>query len=270
MSRRIPTPAMPKPQLDYETLRDVIDLSLWAGQMMLQNGAESARVEETVHRLGTALGANWLDILVSPNAILVTTISGEEFRTKIRRVISMGVNMNIVTEIRTLVHQVERGQIDRAGTREVLTRLSLLKPQYNRWTVVVMIGLGCAAFSRLFGGDWPVFVVTFVAASIAQFVRQELQRHHFNSLIVVVVTSFVASLIAGLASLFKLSPHPQTALIASVILLVPGIHLVNSMRDLIAGHLVTGIVRGMVGGMVSLGIALGLITAMRLLGISGL
>ncbi len=267
---RIPTPVMPKPPLDYETLRDVIDLALWSGQLLLQNGAESARVEETVHRLGTALGAHWMDILVSPNAILVTTTSGQEFRTKIRRVVSMGVNMQIIAEIRTLVHQVERGQIDRAGTRETLTRLSQLKSQYNRWTVVVMIGLGCAAFSRLFGGDWPVFIVTFFAAGIAQFVRQELQRRHFNSLIVVVVTAFVAALVGGLATVLKLSPQPQTALIASVILLVPGIHLVNAMRDLIAGHLVTGIVRGVVGGMVSLGIALGLVLAMRLLGVNGL
>ena len=30
-----------KPPLDYETLRDVIDLALWAGQLLLQNGAES-------------------------------------------------------------------------------------------------------------------------------------------------------------------------------------------------------------------------------------
>jgi uncharacterized membrane protein YjjP (DUF1212 family) len=267
---RIPVPILPKPPLDHETLRDVIDLALWAGQLLLQNGAESARVEETVHRLGTALGAHWMDILVSPNAILVTTISDQEFRTKIRRVVSMGVNMQIVTEVRTLVHQVERGQIDRVGTRVTLTRLGHLKPQYSRWMVVVMIGLGCAAFSRLFGGDWPVFFVTFFAAGIAQFVRQELQRRYFNSLIVVVVTSFIASLIAGLASVYKLSPQPQFALIASVILLVPGIHLVNAMRDLIAGHLVTGIVRGVVGGMVSLGIALGLVMAMRLLGVSGL
>lgn len=267
---RIPVPKGPKPELDHETLRDVIDLALWAGQLLLQNGAESARVEETVHRLGTALGAHWMDILVSPNAILVTTISGQEFRTKIRRVVAIGVNMQIVHEIRALVHQVERGQMDRADTRETLVRLSHLTPQYNRWLVVVMIGLGCAAFSRLFGADWPVFVVTFFAAGTAQFVRQELQRGYFNSLIVVVVTSFVASLIGGTAYLFKLSPQPQLALISSVILLVPGIHLVNAMRDLIAGHLVTGIVRGMVGGMVSLGIALGLVMAMRLLGVNGL
>ncbi|MCA0454101.1 MAG: threonine/serine exporter family protein [Chloroflexi bacterium] len=259
-----------KPELDYETLRDIIDLALWAGQLLLQNGAETARVEESVHRLGTALGAHWMDILVSPNAIMVTTTSGQEFRTKIRRVVAMGVNMQILAEVRTLVHQAERGQIDRAGTRERLTRLSRLKPQYNRWTVVVLVGLGCAAFSRLFGGDWPVFLVTFAAASVAQFVRQELQRRHFNSLIVVVVTSFFASLIGSSATFYNLSPQPQTAMIASVILLVPGIHLVNAMRDLVSGHLVTGMVRGVVGGMVSLGIALGLVMAMRLVGISGL
>ncbi len=267
---RIPPPILPKPPLDHETLRDVIDLALWSGQLLLQNGAESARVEETVHRMGTALGAHWMDILVSPNAILVTTTSDLEFRTKIRRVVAMGVNMQIVAEVRALVHQVERGQIDRAGTRVELMRLSHLKPQYNRWLVVTAIGLGCAAFSRLFGGDWAVFAVTFFAAAVAMWVRQELQRRNFNSLIVVVVTSFVASLIASSATLYKLSPQPQTALIASVILLVPGIHLVNAMRDLVAGHLVTGIVRGMVGGMVSLGIALGLVLAIRLVGISGL
>ena len=105
-----------------------------------------------------------------------------------RRVLTMGVNMQIVDEVRKLVHQVERGQVDRTGTRETLLRLSNLKSQYSRWTVIVMVGLGCAAFSRLFGGDWPVFLVTFFAAGIAQFVRQELQRRHFNSLIVVVVT----------------------------------------------------------------------------------
>src|ERR1041385_2403291 len=149
---RTPDPISPKPPLDHETLRDVIDLALWAGQLLLQNGAESARVEETVYRVGTALGAHGMEILVSPNAIMVTTISDQEFRTKIRRVVTMGVNMQIVAEVRTLVHQVERGQLDRTDTRGALTQLSLLKPQYSRWTIIIMVGLGCAAFSRLFGG----------------------------------------------------------------------------------------------------------------------
>ena len=88
--------------LTYTELRDVIDLSLWAGQMLLQHGASSQRVEETIHHLGTGLGCDWMDILISPNAIIVTTSSGQEFRTKLQRVVRLGVNMWVVTAVTDL------------------------------------------------------------------------------------------------------------------------------------------------------------------------
>ncbi|MEO8606900.1 MAG: threonine/serine exporter family protein [Chloroflexota bacterium] len=259
-----------KPPLEREALRDVIDLSLWAGQLLLQHGAESARIEETVHRLGTGLGADWMDILVSPNAIVATTISGQEFRTKIRRIVAIGVNMQIIAEVNELSRKVTEGKLDRFQVREEIERIDHLPKQYNRWVVVAMVGLACAAFSRMLGGDWPVFFVTLVAASVAMWVRQELNRLYFNSLLVVVGTAFVAGVIASTAIIMKWGAQSQTALAASVLLLVPGVPLINCADDFIKGHLVVGTVRGITGGLVSLGIALGLLLAIRLMGVSGL
>ena len=259
-----------KPPLEREALRDVIDLSLWAGQLLLQHGAESARIEETVHHLGTGLGADWMDILVSPNAIAATTISGGEFRTKIRRVVAIGVNMQIIAEVNDLSRKVSAGALDRFQVRAEMERIDKLPRQYNRWVIVGMVGLACAAFSRMLGGDWPVFFVTLAAASVAMWVRQELTRRYFNSLLVVVGTAFVAGVVASSASIMKWGAQPQTALAASVLLLVPGVALINCADDLIQGHLVVGIIRGITGGMVCLGIALGLLLAIRLMGVSGL
>lgn len=259
-----------KPPLDHETLRDVIDLSLWAGQMLLQHGADTDRVERVVHVIGTSLGAAWLDILVSPNALIVTTISGEEFRTKVRRVVTLGVNLSVVCAINDLSYRVSSGELDRVGARAELLRISSLRHGYNRWVVVGVVGLACAGLSRLIGGDEMVFLVTLVASSVAMFVRQQMSRQHFNAFIVVVVTAFVAGLIASSAAVFRLSPQPQIALAASVLLLVPGVHLVNSLRDMIHGHMVTGFVRGFTGAVISMCIALGLLLAMQLMGVSGL
>lgn len=256
-----------KPPLHYEELREVITLSLWAGQLLLQHGAESQRVEETVHRLGTGMGCDWMDILVSTNALTVTTISGGEFRTKIRRVPVLGVNMTIVDEVNTLSRRVTAGELSRSQIRAELKRISTTPPRYNRWLVVAMVGLACASFSRLFDGDWPAFGVTLVSASVAMVVRQELTRRHFNALMVVVMTAFVAGLLASSATLFEWSAQPQTTLIASVLLLVPGVPLINGVEDLIKGHLVTGMARGMLGLLVSAGIALGLLVAMLLVGV---
>ena len=61
------------PPLPREELRDVIDLALWSGQLLLQYGAEARRVEETVHRLGTALG--WLSIYAGVAWILLIVIA---------------------------------------------------------------------------------------------------------------------------------------------------------------------------------------------------
>lgn len=262
--------AASKPPLDRDTLRDVIDLALWAGQLVMQHGAESQRVERTVHRVGTALGCDWMDVLVSPNAIIATTTSGGEFRTKVRRVVHFSVNMDRVTEISHLTHRIQRGEMDRFQVRAELERISTAAPQYNRWVVVALVGLACGAFSRLFGGDWPVFAVTTAAAAGAMFVRQELVRHHFNTLLVTIVTAFTAGLIASLATVLAVSPRPQIALAAAVLLLVPGVPLINAAQDMIKGHTVVGLVRGVTGVLISLSIALGLLLAMRLMGVSGL
>jgi uncharacterized membrane protein YjjP (DUF1212 family) len=68
--------------------------------------------------------------------------------------------------------------------------------------------------------------------------------------------------------LFNLSNQPETALAAAVLLLVPGVPLINAAQDLIRGHLVTGITRGVTGLLISLAIALGLLLAISLTGVT--
>lgn len=256
-----------KTPLDREALRDVIDLALWAGQLLLQHGAESEQIEQTIHRLGTALGCDWMDILVSPNVIAVTTISGEEFRTKIRRVIGLTVNLTIVSAINRLTRRVQNGELDRFGVRTELVRISQIKSHYNRWLVVAWVGLACAAFARLFGADWGAFAGTFVAASVAMIVRQELTRRHYNVFLIVIATAIVAGLLASAAVRLGGTATPRAVLAASVLLLVPGVPLINAAEDLIKGHMVTGIVRGITGLLYSFAIALGLLLAIQMMGV---
>jgi uncharacterized membrane protein YjjP (DUF1212 family) len=262
------TLAQEKRPLEYETLRDVIDLALWAGQLLMQSGAESQQVEETVHRLGTGLGCDWLDIFVSPNALVITAISNGEFRTKVRRVVNIGVNLLILVEVNTLVTRVLAGDLNRHQLRSELERVSQSPPHYHRWTVALMVGVACASFSRLFGGDWIIFGITFVAAAIAMLLRQALQKQQLNPFLTVIITAFVASSIASVTSL--LHRQPQIALVSTVLLLIPGVPLINSVQDLLKGYMITGIARGVTGGVIAACIALGLLLAMSLLRVSGI
>ena len=257
-----------KNPLDSDALRDVVELALWAGQLLLHGGAQSLRIERTVHVLGTALGASWLDILVLPEGLVVTTSSGDEFRTRARRVTALGVNFALLDAIDELTRRVTSGELDRVSLRTELERQSRVAPIYSRWQVVFVVGLACAAFSRLFGGDWAAFVATLVSAACAMFVRQTLGKRRLNTFLVVMVTAFVAGLVPCAAHLLQLLPAPEVALASSVLLLVPGVHLINSARDILRGFLVTGTARGVLGLGTTLCIAIGLLVALKTCGVS--
>jgi uncharacterized membrane protein YjjP (DUF1212 family) len=227
-------------------------------------------VEETLHRLGTALGCQGLDVFVSASTIGITTFSGDEFRTRIRRVGRTGVNFTIVSAVNRLSRRVERGELNQETVHSELERISRISSHYPRWLVVGAVGLACAAFSRLFGADWPAFGITLAAAAAAMFVRQELTKRHFNVYVMVAATAFVAGSIAGGAARFGWSGTPSLALAASVLLLVPGVPLINSAEDLISGHTITGLARGFFGALISLTIAVGLLLAIELTGGNGL
>lgn len=260
--------AKTSPALDRRELAEVVDLALWAGTLLMHSGAESDRVEETVHRIGTALGGNWLDILVSPNVLIITTSSVDgEFRTKVRRVSSMGVRLDIVDAINDLSRRIERDHLDPAHVRTELERIARLQP-YNRWFVAFMVGAACAALSWLVGGDLTVLLVTFIASTVAQIVRQQLHRHHFNQFLTAVATAAVATGIASTAVIWDLTPRAQVAISSSVLLLVPGVHLINAAEDIIKGHMLTGLTRGVIGAIITLAIAIGITLVIGLLQVS--
>ncbi len=261
-------PGNGKRPLSHAELTDIIDLCLWAGQMLLQYGANSFRVEESVHRFGTGLGCDWLDIIVRTESITVTASSGAEFRTKTRRVIGLGVNMARMTTINTVSREVERGEIDRFEVRQKLQAISQSSGNYNRWVTVGMVGVACGAFSQLFGGDWRILLITFTAASVAMFVRQEMHKRQFNPFIITAVCAAVAGLIASISALLHFGAAPEAAMTACVLLLVPGVPLINATHDFLRGYMSNGITRGVLGLIISMCIALGLMVALLLTGVS--
>lgn len=257
-----------RPVLEAEALRDAMALSVWAGQMLLQHGADTQRVEKTIHHIGTGLGADWMDILVTPDSIVASTINNNEFRTKVRRAPTRGVNLAVIDAINRASHDVTDGIIDRHGLRQQLREIDIMPAEYNRWLVVLGVGLACASISRFFGGDAIAFLITFVAATLGIITRQELAKRHFNLIVMTIATAFVAASVSALAARLGIGSTPAAAISGSIILLVPGVPLINAAKDLISGYLLNGIARGVQGFIIVLGIAVGLTLAIWVMGVS--
>lgn len=250
-----------------EKQREISRLVAKAGQMLLQHGAESSLVSDVSRRLGIAVGADDVEISLSASSLVITTMIDDHCMTTARRAPDRGINMRAVTEIQRICIMSEKGLLD---CHEAAIKLDAISPErYNRWLVVVMIGLSCASFSRLAGGDWPVFMMTFFASSLGMIVRQEIGHRHFNPLLNFGITAFVTTLISSQAVIYNIGSTPFLAMASSVLMLVPGFPLINAVADMVKGYVNMGIARWTFATLLTLSTSIGIVGAMNLVGVWG-
>ncbi len=247
--------------------REVSRLVAQSGQMLLAHGAESTLVGDIMRRIGLASGMSEVEVALSANALVVTTVMDDHCITTTRSCVDRGINMRVITQIQRICIMMEKGILDPMMAQEKLDKIS--PERYNRWLVVVMIGLSCAAFSRLAGGDWAVFGMTALASALGMIVRQEIGHRHFNPLLNFGVTAFVTTLISAQAVIFNIGNLPTVVMASSVLMLVPGLPLINSVADMLKGHINMGIARFMMASLLTLATSLGIVAAMSLSGIWG-
>lgn len=240
-----------------------------AAVLMLEYGAESRLIEQTAQRLGTALGVESVELSLIPSAIVLTTLTNNQTQsvTTTRRAYHKPINMSIVCDIQKMCHETERESKD---VSFVLTTMKEIQPNYyNRWLVVIMVGLSCASFAYLNGADWKAFLITLLASSTAMYVRQTLARKKFVMTITFAATAFTATMISGFAHVYGLSPKSQIALSSSVILLAPGFPFVNSVLDAVKGYLAMGWGRWMQAVLLTVATSIGIVMASAILNLKG-
>ncbi len=246
--------------------RDITKICVRTALLLLQYGTESALIVQLTKRLGIALGMEKVECAIAPNSIILTTIIDGKCMTTVRNNPGMMINMHVVTEVQHVVILTEQHLYNWEMVRDQLDKIH--PEHYNRYLVILMVGLSCAAFAHLAGGDWTISLVTFFASAIGMFVRQTIASRHFNHIIVFSITAFITSLIAGIALKFNLGNDPQIAMASSVLLLVPGFPLVNSFSDILKGYVSMGIGRWCVATILTFGACMGIVMALSLLNVS--
>ena len=253
--------------IDYEEQTIITRAIIKAAVLMSEFGAESILIEQTAQRLGRALGVDSVEISLIPSAIVLTTLHKHQSVTTTRRVHHKPINMSIVCEIQKTVIYMEKKKYDASYLSQSLKQIE--PNYYNRWMVVLMVGLACASFAFLQGSDWVAFFITLLASSTAMFVRQELAKRRFVMIITFGITAFTATMISSICQLKGISSTPNIALASSVLLLAPGFSFVNSFLDSLKGYLMMGWGRWMEGILLTIATSIGIIIAMAILNIKG-
>lgn len=257
----------PGRRLSREELSELVDVALHVGQTMLQAGASSFRTEETMARIGLGLGADRLELYVTPTGIIATAVSGGEQRTRVGRVGPLGVNMARAIELNRLSRYM--GLVGGAlpAVRRHVEIIERSPRELPDWITIPAVGAACGAFAQILGGGAIEFLAAAAGAALAQWLRTALHRARVTAVALTAICALAGSLAAWGVTQLADSQHPELAVIASVLLLVPGVPLVTSVIDLSNNDLVSGVTRGTLALMLALAIGVGVLLTLWITGL---
>lgn len=245
--------------------RDAAHVALRFGRLMLANGADTAHTQAAVTDVAARLGYR-VHLFVHAESLIVGFEDDEGFRTRVGPAVGgLAVNMAVLDGL----DELRRSLGQTSDIVELDRRLDALEHGgrlYRRWLVMAAMGFTAAALARLFGGAWPVVLVSGGVGIVTQFLRDRLGGGSVNPVAGAALAAFGGGL-AG-AAMMRAFPgySPTLCLVAAGMILVPGVPLLNGVRDTLHNHVATGVTRLTLGTVTILAIALGLFLAASLAG----
>lgn len=219
-----------------------IDCCLLAGRLMMEAGAETYRVEDTMERIAETQELSSTHSFVTPTGIIFTP--GSPYHTKLIRIKSRSTDLEKVALVNDVSRKLSTNDYTLEQAYAKLQEIEQANVMFPLWLQVIAAAIASACFLILYEGIWSDVPAAFFAGGVGFIIAtkmQELTKVSFFA-------EFVAALFIGLIGFGAISVGLGTQLdkiiIGSVMPLVPGLLITNAVRDLMAGHFVSGLSKG--------------------------
>lgn len=220
-----------------------IDICLLAGKMILQGGGETYRVEDTMMRITAALGYPNAHSFVTPTVILFS-IDGQEPNTRIFRISERSTDLRKVATVNGISRKIVEGELSPADAYEQLKRLDEEPRTYPVALQAAAAALVSGCFLIMFGGGWPDFIPALLAGGVGYACFVWVHRFVAIQFFAQLLAAFMLGAVSRILVAYGFGHELDLIIIGSVMPLVPGVLITNAVRDLMAGHLLSGIAKG--------------------------
>lgn len=244
-------------ELNSNYKKGILRVALFLGELMLENGAETYRVEDTVLRICKSRGFNHINCFTSPTVIIISDNRFDGF-TFMKTIKSRSIDLDKISQLNDFSRKfVSDTNID---MKDAMKELKLISnsTSYSDITKYISTGIGSAFFAGLVeGNNIPTFIGTFITSILAVKI--------YNKIIKVSTISAFASLIAAIfiaaigvvLTQLNIINTPTMLVVGSIMPLLPGVSFIKGLRDLISGDLISGVARAFDAGVTAVSIACG-------------
>jgi len=235
------------------------------GYLLLKHGAEIYRVEESLKRMCEGLGYQNIEVFAIPSYFTISlerkdgTIFHISKRSRTNR-----IHLDHLYELNCLVRKISNQEL---SIEEIETEIQKIKSQSLNFHLILLgYVISSAMFCIFFGGTFKDMIVAALIGFVLYYFILLMEKLKVNGIVSTIFSSMVLSTIAIVTHKLSLINNLQSVITGSIMLLVPGIAITNSLRDIIGGDFISGLSRMIEAILIAASIAIGVGIMMMLLG----
>ena len=237
-----------------------------AGKIIIENGGETYRAEETITRMGEGFCLEEVESFAVPSGLFISYRGADGNPvTGVKRVRRLRRNLTRVDEVNQVSRLVFAGEISFDEALERLHRIESMPGAFpGLWSLPAAF-LCAGGFTALFGGIWMSIAVAGIVAALVQGMETFLARFRNQELAGSIFGGMLTALLPSLLAL--VIPDLQTELViaGAVMPLVPGLAMTNAVQDTMRGDMVSGLSHGVRAILTAFLIAGGALMALALM-----
>ena len=222
------------------TSEDVLEVASEAGHILLENGAEISRVEDTMKRISSHYGVHTGHFFVLSNGIFTTSSSNKYANVEFIPI--RGIQLSKVVEVNRLSYRIAADKVSLTQARAELDAIRD-EPMKPAWEQIVGSAFGAAGFCAVFGGGFMDCAAAFVVGALLYLFLLFVSSKYLSKIVGGICNSLVATLLCLASYRLGFGSSLSNIIIGAIMPLIPGVPFVNGVRDLADSDYIAGTTR---------------------------
>ena len=235
-----------------ERSNEILAFAAEAGHMLLENGAEISRVEETMKIIASSYGVDKEHFFVLSNGIFTT---GSSY-ANVDFIPIKGARLDKVVDVNQLSREISAGKYTLEEARQRLDEIRN-KPAKPKWEQFLGAALGSGAFCAIFGGSLADCAAALVAGTAVYLFLLLVCIPNMSKALGNICSGALGTLLCILFHKWGFGVNLGNMIIGTLIPLIPGVAFTNGLRDIANEDYLAGITRLLDAVLVFLSIAIG-------------
>ncbi len=213
-----------------------------AGRLIMENGGETYRVEETITRMGHAFGFMEVESFAVPSGIFISYRKHDgSIETAVKRVSRKGTDLTRVDAVNAVSRRMEAEHLSCEEVMALLREIETRPPKITKLGLTAAVAMSSAGWAVMFGGGLTDCVAAGLVAFLSQGLAFVLDKAGMRSFVSTLVGSFLGTILPMFINFFTGFLLVDATVAACLMPMLPGLAMTNAVQDTLRGDMVSGI-----------------------------